>query len=222
MSQLLSIIQKNLEHVYEVSVTQNVRDYVITDKKLAGILTNKLIEDDIQEQLLISTSEDSLDISLYLSPKLIKRIGNSYPTEYTNKNNLHDFWIALEGVSHFLYLVWNATYDRPVSQLELELQAEIDKFVSTTAVLGAGNNETFTQEIWSLLFSQAKFKANLEQEHLQRYQTANLYASKYCFNLMQKQNFGNQSLQNELRRFYRLKQNEKLSRIDNLSSHSNH
>ena len=39
------------------------------------------------------------------------------------------FCLALEGVSHFLYLIWNASFDRSVTLLEMELQAEIDKFV---------------------------------------------------------------------------------------------
>ena len=34
--------------------------------------------------------------------------------------------------------------DRPVSQLELELQAEVDKFVGATAVLGLEKDTAFS------------------------------------------------------------------------------
>ena len=46
--------------------------------------------------------------------------------------NLADFWSALEGVSHFTYYAWNAARDKSVSLFELELQAEVDKFVTTS------------------------------------------------------------------------------------------
>lgn len=214
MENLLSTIQQNLESIYEISVPQNIHDFLITDKRLAEILTNKSIEENSLEQLLVSTCDDCLDISLYLDCDLVKRIGNSYPSHHSDKNDLHDFWVALEGVSHFLYLVWNATYDRPVSRLELELQAEVDKFVSTTAVIGLEKDTAFMQEIWSLLFSQPKFKEKLEKDNLQRYQKANAYASQYCLNLMGMKNQTTKSLHNELRRFYRLNQHAKISRID--------
>ena len=214
MENLLSTIQQNLESIYEISVPQNIHDFLITDKRLAEILTNKSIEEDSLEQLLVSTCDDCLDISLYLDCDLVKGIGNSYPSHHSDKNDLHDFWVALEGVSHFLYLVWNATYDRPVSRLELELQAEVDKFVSTTAVIGLEKDTAFMQEIWSLLFSQPKFKERLEKDNLQRYQKANAYASQYCLNLMGMKNQTTKSLHNELRRFYRLNQHAKISRID--------
>ena len=45
--------------------------------------------------------------------------------------NVADYWTALEGVSHFLYLAWNAGHDKPVSLLELEMQAEVDKYVAS-------------------------------------------------------------------------------------------
>ena len=222
MSNLLARIQTNLQSIYEVSVPLNVDDFLITDRYHAEILANTVIDNDSLEQLLISPQDDCLDVSLYLDNELINRLCKSYPSEHSNKDDLHDFWIALEGVSHFLYLAWNANHDRPVSQLELELQAEVDKFVSATAVLGLEKNKTFMQEIWSLLFSQPKFNENLEKEHLTRYMKANEYASKYCLNLIDMNNKTTKCLHNELRRFYRLNQRAKLSRIETFNTELRH
>ena len=222
MTNLLANIQNNLQSIYEVSVPLNVDDFLITDRYHAEILSNAVLNNDSLEQLLISPQDDCLDVSLYLDNELINRLCKSYPTEHSNKDDLHDFWIALEGVSHFLYLAWNANHDRPVSQLELELQAEVDKFVGATAVLGLEKNKTFTHEIWSLLFSQPKFNENLEKEHVARYMKANEYASKYCFNLIGMNNKSTKCLHNELRRFYRLNQRAKLSRIDTLNTDLRH
>lgn len=218
MTSLLSNMQNNLEEIYEVSVPQDIIDFVITDKRFAELISNNPVDKDSQEQLLIATDDDCLDISLYLDNDLVNRLGNLYPSQHSDKQDLHDFWIALEGVSHFLYLTWNAGYDRPVSQLELELQAEVDKFVSATTAISSNNDVATLQTIWSMLFASPTFKSNLEQENLLRYQKANAYASQYCQNLMAMQNKSTGSVQNELRRFYRLNQRDKISRIENFSS----
>ena len=218
MTELLSKIQNNLEVIYEVYVPHKIHDFLITDKNLAKILSNDSLDEDALEQLLVRSGEDCLDVSLYLDSSLIKRLGNSYPSQPANLNALHDFWVALEGVSHFLYLVWNASFDRPVSQLELELQAEVDKFVSATTAPGLEKKDAFMQEVWSLLFAKPKFKDKLEKNELIRYQKANAYASQYCLNLMEMQNQTTSSLHNELRRFYRLNQRAKISRISNLNT----
>lgn len=218
MTSLLSNMQNNLEEIYEVSVPQDIIDFVITDKRFAELISSNPVDKDSQEQLLIATDDDCLDISLYLDNDLVNRLGNLYPSQHSDKQDLHDFWIALEGVSHFLYLTWNAGYDRPVSQLELELQAEVDKFVSVTTAISSNNDVATLQTIWSMLFASPTFKSNLEQENLLRYQKANAYASQYCQNLMAMQNKSTGSVQNELRRFYRLNQRDKISRIENFSS----
>ncbi len=222
MPNLLSSIQNNLESIYEVSIPEDVDDFVITDKQIAKLISDNTIDEGALEQLFISTQDEYLDISLYLDNGLINRLCKKYPSKHTNKDDLHDFWIALEGVSHFLYLVWNAIYDRPVSQLELELQAEVDKFVSATAAIGLERDKAFAQEIWSLLFLQPKFNENLGQDHLARYKKANAYASQYCLNLMDMNNRTTKCLHNELRRFYRLNQRAKFSRIDDLNNDFRH
>lgn len=218
MAELLAKIQHHLEKIYEVSVPHKIHDFLITDKHLAELLGGDgSIDENALEQLLVHPNDDYLDISLYLDSNLVKRLGDEYPSQYTNPNFLHDFWVALEGVSHFLYLVYNANYDRPVSQLEMELQAEVDKFVSATAVLGLEKDRAFMQQIWSLLFYEPKFQERLEKIELERYQKANYYASQYCLNLMKMQHYTKSTFQNELRRFYRLNQNAKISRIGNLN-----
>ena len=50
-------------------------------------------------------------------------------------DNLEDFWTAFEGVSHFTYYAWNAQREKRVTLLEMELQAEVDKYVATTLLL---------------------------------------------------------------------------------------
>jgi hypothetical protein len=218
MTAILSDIQSNLEHLYEVSVPHNVIDFLITDKCFAEAISNTSINNNVLEQLLVYCNDDYLDVSLYLDNSLVDRLGNKHLYQLKDKNELHDFWVALEGVSHFLYLAWNARYDRPVSQLELELQAEVDKFVSATNAALSKDNLVNMHEIWDLLFSNPDYRDDLNQEELIRYQKANAYASQYCLNLIDMRNKPAKTLKKELRRFYRLRQKEKISRINTLNS----
>ena len=77
------------------------------------------------------------------------------------RGNLADYWTALEGVSHFMYLAWNAGHDRAVSLLELELQAEIDKYVASWWLLREQDPARFPAELHRLLFERTQIDAQL-------------------------------------------------------------
>jgi len=47
-------------------------------------------------------------MSLYLDPALLQRLAREDPLTRLHAGNVADCWTALEGVSHFLYLAWNA------------------------------------------------------------------------------------------------------------------
>jgi hypothetical protein len=91
-------------------------------------------------------------VGLFLDPQLLERLALANPLEALNAGNLADYWTALEGVSHFIYLAWNAGHDRGVSLLELELQAEIDKYVSSWLLLREQDPERYPAELHRLLF----------------------------------------------------------------------
>jgi len=73
------------------------------------------------------------------------------------QERFNDCCMLLEGVSHFLYLTWNAHYDRQVSLLDLELQAEVDKFVF--AVLDTEPDDT--SRLLERLYQQISYRDEL-------------------------------------------------------------
>lgn len=124
----------------------------------------------------------------------------------------------LEGVSHFLYVVWNAKHQKKVTLLEMELQAEVDKFIMLRSLL---NNETNRDDVICIrnwLFEKNGFDEMLTESELERYKQANYYAGKYCMGLQQqyKPHDLNSELLKELRRFYRLVQEDKIRYINQL------
>src|SRR5262249_59072565 len=95
---------------------------------------------------------DEVRLSLYLDPALLTRLTHEDPLVRLHAGNVADWCTALEGVSHFLYLAWNAGHDKPVSLLELEMQAEGDKYVASYWLLRRQVPQHFPAELRHVLF----------------------------------------------------------------------
>jgi hypothetical protein len=191
---------------------------LITDKRLADILSSPVNTRDNDERLLIAEHEEGLDLSLYISAEVIKHLENRHPIDLIKQGKYSEFCLMLEGVSHFLYVVWNAQHQKKVTLLEMELQAEIDKFVVLQSLLDSESDLDGVIYLRSWLFEKNGFDAMLNESELERYKQANYYAGKYCMGLQQQHKLQelNTGLLKELRRFYRLVQEDKIRYINQL------
>jgi hypothetical protein len=148
----------------------------------------------------------------------MKHLEHFHPVELIHEGKYSEFCLMLEGVSHFLYIVWNANHQKKVTLLEMELQAEVDKFIIMQSLL---DNESTRDDVVCLqnwLFEKNGFDAMLTERELERYKQANYYAGKYCMGLQQQYKLSdlNDDLLKELRRFYRLVQEDKMRYINQL------
>ena len=100
-------------------------------------------------------------MSLFLDRALLERLSNANPMRDLNSGNLADYWTALEGVSHFQYLAWNAALDRGVAIHELEMQAEVDKYATTLFLLGEQRDGRFPLLLHHCLFERARVDRTL-------------------------------------------------------------
>ena len=129
-------------------------------------------------------------------------------------HNLADFCTALEGVSHFHYYVWNADRARDVSLLDLELQAEVDKYAAALRLILAQREGRFPRELFRQLFDAADFLPDLTPVERERYGEAHHFAARFCRRLEERFMCGRRArpdaLLQELRRFYRLGRHAKL------------
>lgn len=211
----LAKLQRCLEQLYDVSAGHDVEDFLIHDATLAGRLENNPAARAIPEKLLVRETTEYLDIALFLEKALLERLAKDDPTERLHAGNLGDFLTALEGVSHFLCVSWSAACDRPVSLLELELQAEIDKFILAATLLARDGDGVVPPGLHSRLFDEALLDRRLEAPERERYRTANSCARRYCA-WLQRRYMRRQTepgMMSELRRFYRLGHHGKLTRI---------
>src|SRR5690606_20780656 len=125
--------QTLLEDIYRLDVAYDIDDFVTTDPRIAALLD---VEGrSIDEKLLIAEHGGHAEVSLYLEAGVVERLAERDPRHRLDGRNLADFWTALEGVSHFAYYAWNAAVEKPVRLLEMELQAEVDKYIATSVLL---------------------------------------------------------------------------------------
>jgi len=209
----LGQLQSLLNNIYSLEMSYDVYDFLITDARLASELDSGGRH--VAEKLLIAEEADDVSVSLYLEQGLMDRLRDNNPSSRLDAENLEDFWTALEGVSHFTYFAWNASADKSVTLLEMELQAEVDKFIGTALLLQQQGWDA-PPNLHHWLFGLARFDERLGDDELPRYQEANHYAAKYCLKLaprLSRWSAGNE-LNKELCAFYRLTQPAKIRHIE--------
>jgi hypothetical protein len=207
--QTLTRLQRGLEDLYRVETGVDVEDYVIgTGMREAIAPTRKS-----REQLLVAEDDNEASIALFVDPSALANLETHDPSRSLGDHNLGDFLLAVEGVSHFIYAICCARADRKVTQLELELQAEVDKYVTCLLVTDAG--ATVSSELRRRLFSGFEYEPDLDHDEHARYRAANDNAQRYTAFL--EQQFVTRrripEMLGELRRFYRLGLSDKLSNI---------
>jgi hypothetical protein len=120
----------------------------------------------------------------------------------------NDVWLQLlEGVSHFVYLAERVRTGLPATQLELELQAEVDKFVLLALDVDEEQRED-ARSLHQRIFDQATFLDPPGTEAGERYRLANQLAARLAGRLVARDELEVRAL---LRRFYRAGQAEKIT-----------
>jgi hypothetical protein len=216
---LLTRLQELIGGIYDVRVAYDVYDFLVTDR---GRLPRACGGGLADEELIVAQSADGAEvgISLYLDPALLARLASADPLTELHGGNLADWWTALEGVSHFLYLAWNAGHDKPVSLLELEMQAEVDKYVASYWLMRRQYPRHVPAELRRVLFERTRIDPRLAEERRRMYGEATRYAARFCRRLEQRLRsaaHGEREVLAELRRFYRLTNARKRAHIERTS-----
>jgi hypothetical protein len=201
-------LQTLLGRLYDVDVGYDVYDFLVTDRRaLAGVVpANDRRAPD--EELLLAETSDGAGIALYIDSAVLGRLESQDPLGELTEDNLVDYCTALEGVSHFLYSTWRLHGDLPVSLLELETQAEVDKYAATVFLIADQTGGEYPAQVHARLFDRVDFDSRLAPEQYHRYRTAHRCAANFCRRLERKfVSRGSarvEALVRELRKFYRL------------------
>jgi len=162
-------LQGVLETMYRIDGTLSVADFRI-DGRTLEILIGKPAADR-REMLLVHHDGEYTNLSLYIADEVLLRAR----AFLEGCGDLDAFCAATEGVSHFVYFTFcGEQLERPVSQIELELQAEIDKYLVVRLFAPAPG------DLIPQLFEHIRFADRLSALELERYVVANRAGKKYA------------------------------------------
>jgi hypothetical protein len=131
-----------------------------------------------REVLEVRENEDGIELALYLPSKAFAR---------PEAQSLDVVCQVVEGVSHFVYVVERARRELPTTQLELELQAEVDKFVVLALATRREDGAIDLERVRALrerLFERVRFLHPEGTEPGDRYRLANRVAAQFATSLL--------------------------------------
>jgi hypothetical protein len=210
---MLERLQQQLHAINRSEVGYDIRNFLVTDARIARAISGGNTLTHSGETLLLREDKHGVALSLYLDEAILERLRAGDPAAALRAGLLDDLCKVIEGLSHFNYVAWRASRDRSVTLLELELQAEVDKFVSTMQLAREEGDSELMNGLHGRLFDNARFHDHLSRRQLERYRAASEYAARFCRAL------GPRLLERagdalpELRRFYRMSLVDKISHI---------
>jgi hypothetical protein len=213
-SGILNELQQRLARINDVPVHLRVSDFHLAEREHCSALLGRPLADVEDEQLLIREDESGAALSLYVDTAVLERLKHHNPVRGLNDANLADYCTAMEGVSHFQYLVWCIRHHRQLSLLELELQGEVDKYAVAVCLLREQGCRDLPSGLLARLFERVAFVSGLSADSLQRYTEANRLAARFC-QLLERRFLGARRFRPEawlraLREFYRRPHHQKM------------
>lgn len=212
---VLRQMQELLAELYDARVEHEVEDFLITDRESAAALQPS--QGMADEQVFVVESNGEVRVGVYIDSTVLDRLKRDNPLDALGDGNLHDYCTAIEGVSHFHYLMWSLTRERNVSLLELELQAEVDKYAIAVALFSRQRAGRLPRHLHARLFHAVSFLPHLDHASRERYEEANKHAARFCRSLQERFLHPRRSRPDkwlaELRRFFRCGHQEKIRQL---------
>ena len=210
---LVDDVQHSLESLHALDHEIPVTDFLIPEEEAAPYPGGG-------SRTLVTQEGDAVSLGVVIDRSVQTTLSRSDPRKRLDSSNLEPFCALTEEVSHFVYLLYCARFGRSTTRLELELQGEVDKYLTSVFYLSLQNEGAVSTRLREQLFKNVHFDEGLSSEDQDRYRTANALAYRYCSYL--EHSFLRASrlsdLSRETRRFYRLSPREKLERIATLDA----
>lgn len=169
----LATLQRALEQLHGIETDLDVRDFLVPKQALGEVETPEL--------LLVREVDDGVDIGLYLAPEVVTALE-------AGPASLATYSVAVEGVSHFVMLIDRARQGRPITALELEILAEVDKCMVIWPLLSPGGllRPDIGRRLCHQLFERYELHEELSGELAARYHVATRVARRFCARLIQR------------------------------------
>lgn len=185
---MIEAIQQHLTTLYDLPHAEDVRRFLINEETfLTFTQKHGLQANNIDEQLLLIPDYhgDTVDVGLYFRGDILENLRRHRPDCALDDRNARDFFIAVEGVSHFLLIDHRSRHDFVCTALEMEMQAEIDKFLTAYFYRRSQSAaENCGREIFDAIFENFQLRENLAAEEAERYRIASDVAKRFCHRLL--------------------------------------
>ncbi len=198
------LAQRQLEDLYRLGLPVDAADFVVDgagrERMVARLGASPSTA---REALWVLEEEEGLSMALCLAEELLG-------ADALTDGGLDAWCAVLEGVSHLLYVVHRALNSRTVTRLELELQAEVDKFLATWFARHQAQVPICARGLRHRLFVQCHIPGGQ-----QPYREATRLAARYCNSLWRRflRTDRIDGLVDEVRGFWRMDQSAKLAHI---------
>jgi hypothetical protein len=175
-----------LAEVYALDLGIRAEEHVL---EMSPEAARQLLPAGCRSGVLLVEEEGELHLGLHLAPE-----------DRENEGTL------VEETSHLVCLAWHGGRDLPVSQLILELQADVDRFVFARLLHLRSHRDALTH------FERFRFAPDLTRVARDRYELAHEKARAYCRGLCARfpRRRDTPAMLAELRRFYRASPEQKL------------
>lgn len=179
---MIGRMQDHLQAIYGFTCEARAETFVVDTEAAVQLGGTGRAE----EELLVSEGEDELELALYLAPSLLDRLKpyEAGPVGYVLDGDLDGYCQLAEGVSHFLYVAHTAAHGRALSLLELEAQAEVDKFAVCLLHRWGEGVKAWSEELLRRLFDRISYRPSLSAQERWRYEEANRLSRNFCTRLM--------------------------------------
>jgi hypothetical protein len=176
---LVDEVQDQLEAIYDIECPR-ASSFLVRPEDAPFLRTP-----DSDEELWLHEAADGLEVGLYYSAALRTLLAErSLAEREWLASGLDAYCRLAEGVSHFLYLSRTAELGRRLSMLELEVQAEVDKFASLVLQHWPSLPATSARELHVRLFREVSYRPGLRPDERFRYTEANRLAALFTARLL--------------------------------------
>ncbi|MEW5853725.1 MAG: hypothetical protein AB2A00_33430 [Myxococcota bacterium] len=193
-----------LARIYAVEEPPAVTPFLVDEDGLQALASCGAItpRTGAREEVFVLDDGHEVSLAVYLDERARQAVSDCVRDDglALSTEQFGDFCVALEGVSHFLLMSHRAQAEQPVTELELELQAEVDKYVVArlspwvhAITLTAEGEEPRASvslvdaraapdpgELQRVLFQSYALAEHLRTEQVERYVTASRLAQRYC------------------------------------------
>jgi len=202
---MLHTIHDAIQSIYRVDALHEVTPFVRARSSIdeEGESAGTLLDTD--EQLVIRELDGTIELGLFFEDQILEELETAPLPSRIHSGDFSLFCLAAEGISHLHYAAWCASEDRQVRPIELELQAEVDKYVIALLYVSSRPTKDSTP-LMRQLFEKFTLRESLTSNLVHRYKTANRMARRFCQYLHHQfvVEHRTEALLGELREFYRM------------------